>query len=88
MAKCEVSNLGSRDHIPGQMEGSCQKEKIEGLGLVHEELHSDEQSAVGDYHLQLPFTTACAIMAARSAIDNLLHYKSPASAPSLVVEVG
>ena len=52
---------------------------------ISEELHSDEQSAVGDYHSQLPFTTACAIS---STIDNLWQYKSAASAPRLVVELG
>ena len=29
MAKCKVANSGSRDHVPGQMDGSCYKGKIE-----------------------------------------------------------
>ena len=43
MAKCKEANLGSRDRVPGQMEGSCYIE-IEDR-RISKELHSDEQSA-------------------------------------------
>ena len=67
MAKYEVANSGSRDHIPGQMECSCKKLKIEGLvGCT---------KVLIDSHSQLPFTTTCAISSTKR-LHQLQDYSS------------
>ena len=57
MAKYKAANSGGRDHIPEEMEGSCQKLKIERL------VNSCTlNSKVRIGNSQLPFTTSYLIV--------------------------
>ena len=64
MAKRKEANSGSRDHVPGQMEDSCQKWKIERLV---KSCTLTSRVLTEDYHSQLPFTTACATISSETS---------------------